>query len=368
MPSSKLTHSRIGTYKTCPKKHYFAYELGLRPARQAKPLRFGNAIHEALDRRAKGDDVETAIGAGLEVYGETPEWVQTDEQQYDWAVECATAEALLRGYFWYWGEDAANIKILHSEASFNVPIMHPELGVEHPKFTFAGKRDKVIELTVGGKVAVQEHKTCSEDIEGPSEYWRRLQIDHQISGYYVSAHDEGINAETVLYDVIRKPTIRPATGIPLLDDDGKKIVLDAEGDRVRIEKKKKDGSPAKGDGAPRQAGDPSKGWVLQTREETPAEYGKRLLADIGERPTYYYGRREIDRLEADLNEFRHELYQVADQIMDAQHKGHWFRNTGSCRTFNRLCEYFDLCTAAHDPGGEIPAGFERVDDVHPELA
>jgi hypothetical protein len=32
-----------------------------------------------------------------------------------------------------------------------------------------------------------------------------------------------------------------------------------------------------------------------------------------------------------------------------------------------VCEYFGLCTTGADVTGDVPQGFVKVEDVHPEL-
>jgi hypothetical protein len=204
------------------------------------------------------------------------------------------------------------------------------------------------------RLALEELKTCGQDIGPESDYVKRLRIDAQISLYFDAAKKTGHDVQTVLYDIIRKPTIRPKS-IPVLDDAGLKIVLDqTNGQRVF----KKDGEPR------RSATD---GQIMQIRIELPQEYGDRLTADIGERPDFYFARYEIPRLDADLIEARFEFWQMGQLLRDCEKFGRWPRNTGSCIGFGR-CPYFELCTGGYEiESGIIPAGFVRVDDVHQEL-
>lgn len=44
-----LTQSRIRSFKTCRKADWFANELLLRPAEDSRALRFGRAMHEAIE-------------------------------------------------------------------------------------------------------------------------------------------------------------------------------------------------------------------------------------------------------------------------------------------------------------------------------
>jgi hypothetical protein len=351
--SNLLTHSRMSKYKTCPRAHWYAYELGIRPDRPSTPLRLGAAVHVGLDEMAKGEEFDAACETALQGYQDYPAWAVDDAAKAEWDTEGLVVVELLRGYGFRWQADG--FEYVESEASFRVPIINPETGKKTPAFEFGGKRDKIAKLA-DGRLALVEHKTVGEDIGPESQYWLRLRIDQQISGYYIAALDAGIEIQTVIYDCIRKPEISPRQ-IPLLDDDGVKIVLDAAGQRVRT----KDGKKW------RESGDAAAGYVLQTRTESPEEFAERLRLDIAARPDWYYQRQEIPRLASDLREFREELWQIQQQIREAQKSSRWFRNTSACRMWGGICEYFGLCTTGADVTGDVPQGFVKVEDVHPEL-
>ena len=61
MKKQLLTNSRAASFKSCRKKHWFEYEIGLRKQVDAKALRMGSAGHEALDAYKKTKNVEKAI-------------------------------------------------------------------------------------------------------------------------------------------------------------------------------------------------------------------------------------------------------------------------------------------------------------------
>ena len=159
--------------------------------------------------------------------------------------------------------------------------------------------------------------------------------------------------DTVLYDVGRKPTIKP-TKVPILDRLGAKIVLDERGNRVLTAKKEF-----------RQTGDKEKGYVLQERPMTPEEWGEKLNSDIAERPDFYFQRQEIPRMDADLEEYQFELWDIQRTIRDAQLNDRHYRtvNKNSCG----YCTYFSICSNSGFNINELPEGFVRVSDIHPEL-
>ena len=338
-----ITHSRQDCFKTCRKKHWFAYELGLRPVNDAKALRMGSAGHAGLEALAK-TGFESAIEAVRACYAECPEnWDITA-----WNYECETIERLVAGYHWWYGE---SVEYIHKEFAFNLPLVNPDTGEQSKHFARAGKIDGIVRLA-DGRLAVMEHKFLSEELDEYSPLWKRLRIDHQLSMYVSAARDLGFDIDCVLYDVIRKPTIKP-TKVPLLDDDGLKVVIDKSGERVQNK-----------NGKWRQTADKDLEYTILERTMTSDEWGEKLIADIQERPTFYYQRAEVPRLESDMLEFRRELWDIGLTIRDAQVENRHYRtcNHNTCGT----CSYFDLCTQPFDPN-TTPQWFVKLDDLHPEL-
>lgn len=347
MANQLLTHSRQQAFKSCRKRHWFAYELALRPIVDAKALRMGSAWHAGLDEWKTSGSADHAI--------EHVEWYYSqamlgDNDTEAVALEMATVKALLVGYIWRW--QASPLEVIASEQAFRLPLVNPETGGRSTVFDVAGKIDGVVKLEDRRK-AVEEHKLISDDIAVGSDYWQRLQIDHQITLYVYAARQLGHDVATVLYDVARKPTIRP-NPVAVVDDLGAKIVLDANGNRVKTEK-----------GLWRQTGSEKDGYTLQTRPMTPDEWSKRLIDDIGERPDFYFSRVEIPRLDSEIDECLAELWDIQQTIRDAQNKCRWYRTVG--KDTCSWCPYFGLCASKWTPEAALPEGFQFVSNVNPEL-
>ena len=333
--TGSLSHSSMSTFKTCRKKFWYSYILGLRRDRDQTALRMGSAIHLGLDHIAQGYTAEQAIAAVREGYAIMPKWVENGgpDAEYDWQIEQVKVEELLRGYAWRWRDDS--ITIVASETQFDHTINNPDTGGVSTVFHFAGKIDKVIRLN-DGRLAVMEHKTTSEDIDPASGFWDRCVMDTQISGYSVAAKRMGHDVQTVLYDVIRKPTIKPSRATPM-----------------EVRKFKKDGTL----------------YANQNeRDETPDEYRARLHIDIEARPEFFYARREIPRTDGDLAEFTAELWDIQQDVRAAMNGDKWYRNTGSCKSNYGVCDYIDLCLQSFTADQGVPSGFVRLENVHPELA
>jgi len=357
------------SFKSCRRRHWYEYEIGLRKEVDAKALRMGSAGHDALDLLKQGKTIEEAITKLVEIYQYCPDNVD----RYDWDIEYTTVETLVIGWDWRWQE--SGLKVLETEQAFEIPLVNPATGKPSRLWKHAGKIDGIID--VDDRLMVFEHKFISDDIDQNSDYWRRLQLDSQVSLYVHAARKLGHDVESVLYDCIRKPTIKP-NAIPLLDDNKMKIVLDEAGERVfnKVKAKKSCnicGGASEEDGAPdclcrigkpRQTGDKERGWVLQSRPMTPDEWSKKLLDDIVARPEFYYARNEIARLDSDINEVLREMWEIQKTMREAQQSDSWYRtvNFNTCT----YCSFFGICSSKLE-AGEVPEGFNILENVHPEL-
>lgn len=340
-----LTQTSLATYRRCPRQYYYRYELKLSRERTAQPLRFGSAFHLGLELRANGEAeaIETAASA----YDMVPQWADA----FEWGIERETLRSLLAGYFWRYPAD--DFEVIATEHSWETPLINSETGGTSRTYALAGKIDKIVRLP-DGRLAVLEYKTTGEDISDASDYWPRLRCDAQISAYVYAARKLGHDVQTVLYDVTRKPEISPKQ-IPVLDANGFKIVEDADGQRIYNK-----------NGKPRESANSENQWTLRTSRETPEAFGQRLLADIGERPDFYFACREIPRLESDLQEFSEEVWQQGQQLHNSRRRRLWFRNVGPMTC--RHCSYKEICLQgiAIDPS-RPPSGFVFLPDSHPEL-
>lgn len=205
------------------------------------------------------------------------------------------------------------------------------------------------------KCYLLETKTTSEDLEQGSTFWKRTTLDPQLSLYLPAIRKLGHDPRGAIYDCLRKPGQFPST-IPLLDENGIKIVLDAAGQRVRT----KDGKKW------RQTGDTELGYALQSRPETPEEYGARCLTAIAENPSKYYARGVVVRLEADEREAAQDMWNTASSMRDARRLDMYPRNPDSCITWGSECDYLGACSGMMDLND--PLFFQFEEDVHEELA
>lgn len=346
MSTELLTHSRMSAFKECRKRHFFAYEKGIRPIDDARALRMGSAGHAGAETLGRGGDVDSACQAVNAYYERRPQYIE----ERDWEVERETVLRLICAYDWKWS--GHKLEYLAVEQSFELPLLNPQSGKPTPLFNLGGKIDGIVKME-DGRLAVKESKFLGEDIGQDAPLWKRMKMDQQVTLYILAARRLGFDCDTVLYDVIRKPSIKPER-VPVRDGLGVKIVLDANGRRVQTAQ-----------GKYRQTGDKELGYVLQERQQTVDEWGEKLTNDIVSRPDFYFARMEIPRLQHDLDAFEYELWDIQLAIRDAQ------RNDRHYRTVTKntcpWCPYFAFCSSGIESDAALPEGFERVYDVHPEL-
>lgn len=182
-----LTSSRVGCFLACPRRHLWAYELGIRPERDGVALSIGSAYHKALERLNRGDSIEKALES-IAAFGMEP-------------LDAALAACMASGWQWRWSNHPIG-RIVECERVFQFR------STRGARFTVAGKIDAIAVLP-DGRTAVIEYKTTREDISPASDYWRRLSIDRQVSWYILGARSLGYDVDTVVYDAARVPGLKP---------------------------------------------------------------------------------------------------------------------------------------------------------------
>lgn len=294
-----LTASRMNTFLACPRRHFYAYEMGLRRAETSDALKIGTAMHAALEARAKGAGVDDAFAAAIATGSFTEE-------------DAAILFGLIGGYYRHYEGETDVVEVMHPEVEFAQPIPRSRT------FIAAGKIDGLAVLK-DGRTALVEHKTCNEDISAGAPYWERLRFNMQLMQYVIAARENGWNVDCVIYDVIRKPSIR----------------------------------------------------VKQ--KETPEQFGERLLADCGERPEFYFARCEVAIRDDLIHEFEVQRHLICKMLLHCKTAAEnaalpeygWMRNCNGMTC--RVCDYGAICLQnVHVNETNLPAGFV-VAPPNPEL-
>lgn len=237
----------------------------------------------------------------------------------------AKARALMTGYDHRWG--GAGYVTIAAEQEYQLPVINPDTSAPSKSFVQVGKIDAL--ATYDGRTYAVEHKTTSEDISDPNAtYWRRLAIDSQVSKYALANWQAGNKVDGTLYDVVRKPTIRP-----------KKLAL---ADRKAITSL---GSYAHG-----KVSEATQADVLAGLESENAElFGLRLAADTLERPEFYFARRVIPRLDNELLEWAADLWDISQDLLATRRRNRWPKTSAACMSYGSPCEFLGICSGHDTP-------------------
>lgn len=324
MATRLISASSLRCFRACPRLYQYKYVMGYRPTVQAESLRIGSLLHKGLEgwwlAAKDGVDVDLRLTAAEQAIR------QNSNDDYD----IARVNALMAGYHYRWSGVA--MTVIGVEVEYMVDLQNPATGASSRTFRHAGKIDAIAEIN--GERWVIEHKSSSSDITAGSFYWQQLRLDNQVSQYILAANLMGQDVVGCIYDVVKKPGLRPGKATPVesrrYTKNGK---LDA---RQRLE------------------------------DETPQAFSLRIIDEIAENPDKYYQRGQITLLEGDTEESSFDMWQTARTIRDSELAGRWPRNPASCMAYNRECEFFPCCTGAGSL--DNPVNFRRKEKYHQELS
>lgn len=324
-----LTHSRLATFRTCPRKHQLRYEVGLVPDQDERAMRVGTAYHAAHEAYDLGRDIEAAIKEAGPI------------DPYDAAMVAAMFTVSREIY----ADQEA--EVIATELEFEIPLVNPDTGAESRVWRLAGKIDRLYRLP-NGRLALKDRKTTTEDLSPGSDLWLRLRLDIQASIYVIAARHLGYDVGAIIYDVAARPMFRPQMATPVAD-------------RKYTQKESK-----LADGTVRPAG--SLYANQRESDETPEEFAARVADALRAEPSRFFARHEVSRLDADLGDAQADLWTQQMALRYAQRSGRWFRNPSACVSWSR-CPYLSICgdRIARDLTQAPPAGFRWLEQVHQEL-
>jgi hypothetical protein len=329
------TNSLLTTARSCLRKYQWQYveRIELDADEEKEALAVGTCWHKAHEATSASGD--SALSALLDPYLAIAKHAPNELWN----------EKLRRMYAahgWYWSQ--------HDDAYESVGAEH-EFEIEHEGVTYKGAIDDVLRHKATGRIGVKEIKTTGDSLGDDSMYWRRWRLNTQVGLYALAL---GERPSFILLDVTKKPTIKPKR---LIKKDVERMRAEF-GDTI---------SPAYADYCGEQFHESHIEDAIAVGQESNEMYGARLTQDIGERPEFYFARREITRTEGDYDELMHNLKSQVDLISYAEQNGLLHRNPGACEQYS--CDFFSLCESNVRPqSGIVPTGFRRREKLHPELS
>jgi hypothetical protein len=280
---------------------------------------------QAVEVRVDPSSIDPALGAAFRAVDEAA------GEGDDSRILAAKARGLMIGYHARWAKGRWDL--VADEPVFHLPIINPATGYRSHTFTWAGRCHGVVARD--GRTCVLESKTAAEDL-GPADapVWRRLAVDTRAGGYALARRQQGRAVGGILYDVVRRPGMRPRV-VP--KGNAKRTERENVGTRIELERQgtyfgrpvdeRQQAAPSGGDG-----------------RETPDLYALRIAADTLRRPAWYFQRRVVRRSPAELTGYGRDLWQAAVEIRLARRAGRHYRNSDACTAFHTPCPYLPLCS------------------------
>lgn len=413
----QLSASCISAFKACPMRFRFAYREGLRLAEDTESQRIGSNWHTCQEIAntdpekpcicfahqsglPKLADPECPICKGTGFMPDTPAiervtaWlnhcyatVPSYVDKETWEIERVILAYSMAGWLWYYQND--EIETLAAEVRFRMPVRNPASNRALPNVELIGKIDRIVKWQ--DRYLNLEAKSTTKSIDSDSTFWQRLNLNTQISVYAHAARflqytealvQYGIEADAqapqisgTLYDAWHKPGIRPKK---LTQAESKAFIESGEYFERKFEVREQetaylDQASNTVDTAAFQqlfiddvlaVTEPGKKSGTFSLRETPEMFGVRLLADITERPEFYFARREIGRTSEDLEAFEWELYHIYQTMKSMNKNKHWWTDESQCEATFR-CSYTPICYHRQQvcDGETTPSGYKRIFDL-----
>lgn len=262
----------------------------------------------------------------------------------------AKCRALVVGYNARWRDQS--YKPLAVEQFVQADLVNPDTNSISRTFRIAGKEDVIV--TDGSRRLLMDAKTCSQDISDPNApYWQQLAIEAQPTHYMLIDWLSGLKCDGAVWDVLRKPTIAP------------KKLTKADRARVCAERSYCDTAMS----------EDTLAAVPVNDRETLEMYEARLVKDCTTiRPDWYFQRRFLVRLDANILEYARELWQHSQDILATRaimrkHSKNGdtrlpVRNSGACMLYGSPCVFLGLCSDYDQPNSDR---WQRKPTVHSEL-
>ena len=375
----QLSASSIATFKACPYQYFLKYIKRIRREVQPGHFRMGTNWHTIMeilslkpgehcacvinsDRdpnclvcEGTGKNPDDLMLAAMRVIDDAYSRMPASMDPEEWAVERAKLMYGAAGYRWYYQNNP--LDTILREYKFDVTLPG-KTGRALANVNLLGFVDKLAEMAGGSGIV--EHKTTSSQIDSESRYWGSLNLDTQTTMYlYVmqTLQKAGLLPECdkhiggFIYDVFHKPTISPKM---LTMGDSKQFVDDG----MYFEQKfDVDRLSLTVDGVDAEMKPGKKEGTFAIRE-TPNMYGARLLADIAERPEFYFARREVAKTDAEIDRFHNELLSILATMKSMHKTCSWYHCEKQCEATYK-CDFIDICYNGVDPDGELPEGLVR---------
>jgi hypothetical protein len=341
-----LSATAIDNFKSCPIRWLNSNIHRVRKIEETDSRRQGTSWHKLQELDRDMDVITKYINEQYEI-------VPSYKTKEEWEIERVILLYCMAGYNWYYDQQPDQYRIIAPEVKFEMPLYDAD-GNEIEGVTIRGKIDQIVQDKYDN-LYIREFKSTSLTIN--DEYWDHLNLDPQVSIYVQAANWLKVNEDLViygigpdeppirrvLYNVWHKPKIGPKfitqkaskelveTGVYCEQEfkiqaadvqHTNEINFSVNGVMPIIEPGKKEGTFA--------------------IYETPDMFGTRLLADVVERPEFYFQQKELCRTPEQMVKFQQELISIYSMMSYQLENELWYTNDKQCSSRFK-CEYKVLC-------------------------
>lgn len=317
------TNSSLACFMACPRKYSYRYELMLTPLDEAKPLRIGRIVHDAISKHLNGMGTVEIEKYILDSFRDGQvELIDLSMLSNDENVSISC----FRRYAETFGVD---VNVIEVEKEFTMDVVHP-FETDTLETKMAGKIDGM--MSIGGKIWIIEHKTVSSI---SSDYVFGLTMLPQALTYLTAFP----GAVGVAFNLIKKIEIPEK---PKLLKSGKSLSVDKRQNTtisLFLEAIKENGF---------NISDYSE--VIEAIRNKESDIVRHWLTYSDEIRT----------------QFELSLYENLKRLEVCASIGNWPMNFHSCSGNYGKCQFFDVCSS-REKQGTIGTLFRVREKKHEEL-
>ena len=273
-------------------------------------------------------------------------WAVIDRRLGD-SMMGALMKALLRVYIDRWKISTAALEVLSIEQTLWCPLYNLDTNRRSRNFVLSGKLDKVVR-DADNRIVLYDHKTTSSKIAPSSNYWRQLQVEGQPRQYELLLRANGFDVDRVVWDVVRKPSIRPKRLSRAAAKDilatSQYFAQDVSPYALSVLAEAKDGEQ-----------------MIEDNEL----FGLRVYDTVFQNSDEYFARQTVTSFNDDLYSHNQNMWDLSKDIVSARKRsgGRHTYNAGACLQFGTPCRYLGICEGSESPD----SGNWHKGEVHPEL-
>lgn len=200
----EFNNSRLQQNLTCPRSFKHRYLVGVVSRKRPTYFVFGEAMHKFIEFFYRTKDAKLALKQVENVFDSVDASLLNREEMHALSCDKAAAMGIAEVYPTFYKQDFDEFKTFLTEQKFTIPLP----GTSHKYF---GTIDALLQDHAGDWWILETKTAAAQTIN--DSYFERVKIDSQVSGYMHGGKSMlGVFPRGVLYNVIKKPTIRLKMG------------------------------------------------------------------------------------------------------------------------------------------------------------